>query len=81
MPIIGLSDIAANLLSVKSFDLAFYFNHQGIALSIQCLSGRDPDPSLADAVFIDIKTLFIVKLDTNIVLKNRSVVMRAARID
>jgi hypothetical protein len=68
-------------LPIERLDLAFYLDHQGISLPIQRLSSRDLDPSLADAIFIDIGSLFIVELDANVVFENGCVVIRAAWID
>lgn len=68
-------------LAIESFDLAFNFGHQGIAFAIQRFSGGDFDPAFADAIFVNIRALFIVEADANVMFKDRSVVERAARID
>lgn len=68
-------------LAIEWFDLAFYFSHQGFALPIQSLSGRDFDPSLADAIFLNFEVLFVVKFNTNIMFKYGSMIVRATRID
>jgi hypothetical protein len=52
-----------------------------MALPIQRLSGRDFNPSLADAIFVYIEAFFIVKLNTNIMFKYGGIEVRAARID
>jgi len=69
------------VLPVESFDLAFYLGQQGLALAVQRLAGRDFDPALADAIFVDVIALFIIEPDTDVMFKDGRIVVGAARID
>jgi len=73
--------IKALVLPIERFDLAFDFGQQGLALAVQRLAGRNSDPAFADAIFVHIIALFIIEPDTDVMFKDGSIVVRAARID
>lgn len=43
-------------------------------------SGGHANPSFADAVFLNIQAVFVIKADADVVLKNSSHMMRAALV-
>ena len=65
---------------VKHFNPPFEFQQQGLAFAVQRFTGGYFDPTLADAVFLDIIALFVIKANTNVMVKNGFKVMRAARV-
>src|SRR5260221_7403080 len=61
-------------------DDAAQLDGQRIAAAVDRLAGGDPDPALADAVFLDIGLLFAIEPDAHAALQHGGVVMRAFRI-
>jgi hypothetical protein len=67
-------------LFVKRLNRALQLHCQRVALAIHLFAHWHLDPPLADAVFLHIKTLFVVEFDAHIMLKNGSHVKWAASI-
>jgi hypothetical protein len=80
-PEVGKCRSGEKYLPIKRFDLAFYFNEQGIALAISRLPGLDFNPALADAIFFNIGALIVINLNTDIVFEYGRIEVRAAGID
>ena len=68
------------VLLVKRLNYALQLHSQRVALTVHLFAYGNLDPPLADAVFLHIKTLFVVEFDAHIVLKNSSHVERATRV-
>jgi hypothetical protein len=71
----------ASRLFIKRLDLTFEFDQQGFAFSIQSFAGWYFNPALAQAIFFDIKALFVVESYADVMLKHRLNKMRADRVD
>ena len=68
------------VLLVKRLNRALQLHRQRITLAVHLFTHRHLDPPLADAVFLHIKTLFVVEFDAHIVLKNSRHVKWAASV-
>jgi hypothetical protein len=68
-------------LFIKSFHLAFEFDHQGLAFAVERFARRHFDPAFTGAVFLHIISLFAIEPDTDVVLKHSGHVKGAAWID
>ena len=51
-----------------------------MALAVNRFAGGHLDPAFADAVFLDIRTFFVVESNANVMLEHGGDVMRAARV-
>jgi hypothetical protein len=60
---------------------AFQFDREWISLAITRLAGRHFNPAFADAVFLHVRSLDIVKSNADFVFKHSSNVMWTAWID
>ena len=67
-------------LFVKRLNHALEFDRQRKAFAVYLSTHRYLDPAFAYAVFLNIYTLFVVKADTDVVLKNGFVVVLAAHV-
>lgn len=69
-----------NSIAEVSLDLAFEFDRQGIAFSIARFANRHANPSLADAVFLNIVAFLAIQSNANATLENLSIVKFAFRV-
>ena len=67
-------------LFVKRLNRTLQLYRQRIALAINLFTHRHLDPALADAIFLHIKTLFVVEFDADVMLKNSRHVKWAASV-
>src|SRR5476649_1045169 len=68
------------LLEVR-FDLALQLDRERVALAIDGLADGDPDPTLAEAILLDVGLLLAVELDADAFGEQRLVVVRALGVD
>ena len=71
---------AVSLGAVERLNLALEFDPQRVALAFQRLACGYFHPALADAVFLDIETLFVIQLDADVVFERGCDVMGAAGV-
>jgi len=78
-PMIGTTRVLRSaVLSKEGFDLALQLDQQRLAPAIHGLARGHLDPALADAVFADVGALLVIQPDADVVLEQRSDVVRAA---
>ena len=51
-----------------------------MALAVNRFAGGHFDPALADAIFLDIRTFFVVESNADVMLEHGGDVMRASRV-
>ena len=67
-------------LLIKRLNHALQLHRQRVALAIHLFAHGHFDPPLADAIFLHIKTFFVVEFDAHIMLKNSRHMKWAARV-
>jgi hypothetical protein len=63
----GVKQILSNRLFVKNFKFALEFHEQWLPFSIECFARRHFDPTLTDAVFLNIVAVFAIEPNANVV--------------
>ena len=69
------------MLFVKRLNLAFQCDQQWLTTAINRFASRDFDPTFTDAIFLNIKTLFAIEADTDVVFEQVGMVVGAAWTD
>ena len=67
-------------LLVKRLNHALKLHRQRVSLAVHLFTHRHLDPPLTDAVFLDIKALFVVEFNAHVMLKNGSDMKWAAGV-
>src|SRR5436190_1465859 len=73
----GYAHAWGRLFLQVGLDRAFELDGQRIALAVDRLADRDPDPAFADAILLDVGLFLAVELDADALLQQRLVVKRA----
>ena len=68
------------LIAEIRLDLAGELDRQRIAVAVERLASRDPDPVFADAIFLDVGLLDALEADTDIARQHFRIVMGAAGV-
>ena len=70
----------ADSLLIKRLNLALELDRQRKAFAVNFFADRHFDPAFADAVFLDVYALFVVKANADVVLKNSRNMVLAAHV-
>src|SRR5215510_7043389 len=73
-------NLSVLLLPEIGFHRPFERDQEGVAVAVLGLTGRHPDPALADAIFLDVGLFDTLETDTDIACEHVGVIVGAVRI-